>query len=44
MNIRATAAPFGAYMCPAALFDYVGLNREAYKLTDPAMAERKQAW
>jgi uncharacterized protein len=33
MNIRAMAAPFGAYMYPYALFDYVGLNREAYIFT-----------
>src|SRR5918996_235858 len=30
MNIRAMAAPFGAYMYPYALFDYSGLNRAAY--------------
>jgi uncharacterized membrane protein YeiB len=33
MNIRAMAAPFGAYMYPYAQFDYVGLNREAYIFT-----------
>ena len=33
MNIRAMAAPFGAYMYPYALFDYAGLNREAYIFT-----------
>ena len=33
MNIRAMAAPFGAYMYPYALFDYTGLNREAYIFT-----------
>jgi uncharacterized protein len=33
MNIRAMAAPFGAYMYPYALFDYSGTNRAAYILT-----------
>jgi uncharacterized protein len=33
MNIRAMAAPFGAYMYPYALFDYVGASREAYVFT-----------
>ena len=33
MNIRAMAAPFGAYMYPYALFDYVGANRSAYVFT-----------
>jgi uncharacterized protein len=33
MNIRAMAAPFGAYMYPYALFDYSGLNRAAYIFT-----------
>src|SRR5262245_41442633 len=30
MNIRAMAAPFGAYMYPYALFDYTGVSRAAY--------------
>lgn len=33
MNIRAMAAPFGAYMYPYALFDYEGSNRAAYVFT-----------
>ena len=33
MNIRAMAAPFGAYMYPYAVFDYIGLNRSAYIFT-----------
>ena len=33
MNIRAMAAPFGAYMYPHALFDYVGASRSAYVFT-----------
>jgi uncharacterized protein len=33
MNIRAMAAPFGAYMYPYALFDYTGQNRVAYIFT-----------
>jgi uncharacterized protein len=33
MNIRAMAAPFGAYMYPYALFDYTGPNRAAYIFT-----------
>ena len=33
MNIRAMAGPFGAYMYPYALFDYVGANRSAYVFT-----------
>ena len=33
MNIRAMAAPFGAYMYPYALFDYSGTNRAAYIAT-----------
>jgi uncharacterized protein len=30
MNIRAMAAPFGAYMYPYALFDFTGASRSAY--------------
>lgn len=33
MNIRAMAAPFGAYMYPYALFDYTGPSRTAYVFT-----------
>jgi len=33
MNIRAMGAPFGAYMYPYALWDYVGASRAAYILT-----------
>jgi uncharacterized protein len=33
MNIRAMAAPFGAYMYPYALFDYTGASRTAYVFT-----------
>jgi uncharacterized protein len=33
MNIRAMAAPFGAYMYPYALFDYAGASRAAYVFT-----------
>jgi uncharacterized protein len=33
MNIRAMAAPFGAYMYPYALFDYTGASRTAYIFT-----------
>ena len=29
MNIRAMTAPFGAYMYPYALFEYIGAEREA---------------
>jgi uncharacterized protein len=33
MNVRAMAAPFGAYMYPYALFDFTGANRGAYIFT-----------
>jgi uncharacterized protein len=33
MNIRAMAAPFGAYMYPYALFDYDGASRAGYVFT-----------
>ena len=33
MNIRAMAAPFGAYMYPTALWDYEGTSRAAYLFT-----------
>ncbi len=33
MNVRAMAAPFGAYMYPYALFDFTGANRDAYIFT-----------
>ena len=33
MNIRAMAAPFGAYMTPSAFFDYEGASRAAYLFT-----------
>ena len=33
MNIRAMAAPFGAYMYPYALFDFTGASRTAYLFT-----------
>lgn len=33
MNIRAMAAPFGAYMYPYALFEYEGASRAAYVFT-----------
>jgi uncharacterized protein len=33
MNVRAMAAPFGAYMYPYALFDYDGASRAAYIFT-----------
>ena len=33
MNIRAMAAPFGAYMYPYAYFDFTGANRAAYIFT-----------
>ena len=33
MNIRAMAAPFGAYMYPYAMFDYTGVNRAAFIFT-----------
>jgi uncharacterized protein len=33
MNIRAMAAPFGAYMTPAAFFPYEGASRAAYIFT-----------
>ena len=33
MNIRAMAAPFGAYMYPFGLFDYTGASRAAYLFT-----------
>ena len=33
MNIRAMAAPFGAYMYPYALFDFSGASRAAYIFT-----------
>ncbi|HJR59918.1 MAG TPA: DUF418 domain-containing protein [Vicinamibacterales bacterium] len=33
MNIRAMAAPFGAYMYPYALFEYEGASRAAYIFT-----------
>ena len=36
MNIRAMAAPFGAYMYPYALFDFTGANRSAYIFTSVA--------
>lgn len=36
MNIRAMAAPFGAYMYPYALFDYAGASRAAYIFTSVA--------
>src|SRR5918995_2936236 len=37
MNIRAMAAPFGAYMYPYALFDYTGVNRAAFIFTSTAV-------
>jgi uncharacterized protein len=33
MNIRAMAAPFGAYMTPQAFFDYEGASRAAFVFT-----------
>jgi uncharacterized protein len=33
MNIRAMAAPFGAYMSPHSVFDYEGASRAAYIFT-----------
>jgi uncharacterized protein len=36
MNIRAMAAPFGAYVYPYALFDYEGASRAAYIFTSVA--------
>jgi uncharacterized protein len=36
MNIRAMAAPFGAYMFPYALFDFSGASRAAYIFTSVA--------
>jgi uncharacterized protein len=36
MNIRAMAAPFGAYMYPYALFDFTGASRAAYIFTSVA--------
>jgi uncharacterized protein len=36
MNIRAMAGPFGGYMYPYALFDYVGASRAGYVFTTVA--------
>ena len=36
MNIRAMAAPFGAYMYPYAFFDFTGASRAAYLFTSVA--------
>jgi uncharacterized protein len=36
MNIRAMAAPFGAYMYPYTLFDFTGASRAAYIFTSVA--------